>query len=121
VRADQEKYPKAVQCLTKDRETLLAFYDIPAEHRVHIRSTNVIEFGLPKIRHRTDRAKSYLTRAGMLAMMFMHGMAVEPSWKRLREFDWLAKIIRGVKFRDGVEVQEPRHHSRRREYSRDPA
>ena len=118
VRAYQAKYPKAVECVTKDRETLLAFYDFPAEHWVHIRSTNVIESAFATIRHRTDRAKGCLTRAGMLAMMFKLGMSAEHSWRRLRGFDWLAKVIRGVKFRDGVEVQEPRHHSRRQEVSR---
>jgi putative transposase len=118
VRAYQLKYPKAVECLTKDREALLAFFDFPAEHWVHIRSTNVIESAFATMRHRTDRTKGCLTRAGMLAMLFKLGMSAEHSWRRLRGFEWLAKVIRGVKFRDGVEVHSEKRASRRQEGSR---
>jgi len=118
VRAYQAKYPKAVECLIKDREALLAFYDFPAEHWVHIRSSNVIESAFATIRHRTDRAKGCLTRAGMLAMIFKLGMSAEHSWRRLRGFEWLAKVIRGVKFRDGVEARTEKRSSHRQEGSR---
>jgi len=118
VRSYQAKYPKAVECLTKDREALLAFFDFPAEHWVHIRSTNVIESAFATMRHRTDRTKGCLTRAGMLAMLFKLGMSAEHSWRRLRGFEWLAKVIRGVKFRDGVEVRSEKRASPRQEGSR---
>ena len=100
------KYPKAVECLVKDREALLAFYDFPAEHWIHIRTTNPIESTFATIRHRTDRTKGCLTRDGMLSMIFKLGMSAEKNWRRLRGFEWLAKVINGVKFRDGIEVQQ---------------
>jgi transposase-like protein len=90
----------------KDREALLAFYDFPAEHWIHIRTTNPIESTFATIRHRTDRTKGCLTRDGMLSMIFKLGMSAEKNWRRLRGFEWLAKVINGVKFRDGIEVQQ---------------
>jgi putative transposase len=118
VRSYQAKYPKAVECLTKDREALLAFFGFPAEHWIHIRSTNVIESAFATMRHRTDRTKGCLTRTGMLAMLFKLGMSAEHSWRRLRGFEWLAKVIRGVKFRDGVEVRSEKRASRSQQGSR---
>jgi transposase-like protein len=112
------KYPKAVECLAKDRDALLAFFEFPAEHWIHIRSTNVIESTFATIRQRTDRTKGCLTRAGMLAMLFKLAMSAEQHWRRLRGFEWLAKVIRGVKFRDGVEVRAKTRGSRRQEGSR---
>jgi len=100
------KYPKAIECLVKDREALLAFYDFPAEHWIHIRTTNPIESTFATIRHRTERTKGCLTRDGMLSMIFKLGMSAEKNWRRLRGFEWLAKVINGVKFRDGIEVQQ---------------
>jgi hypothetical protein len=100
------KYPKAVECLVKDRETLLAFYDFPAEHWIHIRTSNPIESTFATIRHRTERTKGCLTRDGMLSMIFKLGMSAEKNWRRLRGFEWLAKVINGVKVRDGIEVQQ---------------
>ena len=97
------KYPKAVECLVKDREALLAFYDFPAEHWVHIRSTNVIESAFATIRHRSDRAKGCVSRDSMLSMIFKLGMSAQLSWRRLKGFEFLAKMIAGVKFRDGLE------------------
>lgn len=99
------KYPKAVQCLVKDRTELLAFYDFPAEHWIHLRTSNVIESAFATVRHRTDRTKGCLTRDGMLSMIFKLGMNAERSWRRLRGFQWLAKVIDGAKFRDGIEVR----------------
>ena len=100
------KYDKAVACLTKDREALLAFYEFPAEHWIHIRTTNPIESTFATIRHRTERTKGCLTRDGMLSMIFKLGMSAEKNWRRLRGYPWLAKVIDGVKFRDGIEVQQ---------------
>lgn len=100
----QAKYPKASDCLAKDRKVLLAFYDFPAEHWQHIRSTNVIESTFATIRHRSDRAKGCVTRDSMLAFLYKLGMSAEKSWLRLRRFECLAKVIEGVQFKDGIEA-----------------
>ncbi len=100
----QAKYPKAVACLEKDREALLTFYDFPAEHWVHIRTTNPIESTFATTRHRSDRTKGRASRHTMLAMLYRLGMSAEKRWHRIRGFHYLAKVIEGVKFRDGVEV-----------------
>jgi putative transposase len=106
------KYPKAVECLAKDRAELLAFYEFPAEHWIHLRTTNPIESTFATVRHRTDRTKGCLTRDGMLGMIYQLGMSAQRSWKRLRGFESLAKVIRGVKFRDGIEVREQQSNRR---------
>lgn len=106
ITAFSAKYPKAVECLTKDRAELLAFYEFPAEHWIHLRTTNPIESTFATVRHRTNRAKGCLTREGMLAMIFKLGMSAQRRWRQLRGFQWLAKVIGGVKFRDGIEVRE---------------
>jgi transposase-like protein len=100
----QAKYPKATLCLAKDREELLAFYDFPAEHWQSLRTTNPIESTFGTIRHRTKRAKGCLTRDGMLHMIFKLGMCAEKNWRRMRGFNYLAKVIEGVQFRNGIEV-----------------
>jgi len=100
----EDKYPGAVQCLLKDQDSLLSFYDFPAKHWKSIRSTNPIESSFATIRHRTKRSKGCLSRTGMLHMMFKLGQCAQKRWNRLRGFDQLAKVIEGVKFRDGIEV-----------------
>lgn len=100
----EDKYPKAVLCLQKDREELLAFYDFPALHWQSIRTTNPIESTFATIRHRTKRSKGCLSRDGMLHMIFKLGQCAEGKWRKLRGFDYLAKVIKGVQFIDGVEV-----------------
>ena len=100
------KYPKATLCLQKDREELMAFYNFPAEHWQSIRTSNLIESTFGTIRHRTKRSKGCLSRDGMLHMMFKLGMCAEKKWRRLRGFNYLAKVITGIKFRDGIEVKE---------------
>jgi hypothetical protein len=66
----------------------------------------VIESTFASVRHRTERTKGCLTRAGMLAMIFKLSQSAEKSWRRLRGFERLGKVIDGVKFRDGIEVQQ---------------
>ena len=100
----EAKYPKAVQCLQKDREELLAFYDFPARHWQSLRTTNPIESTFGTIRHRTKRTKGCLSRDGMLQMMFKLGECAQKNWRRQRGFSYLGKVITGVKFRDGIEV-----------------
>src|SRR6266699_2965392 len=102
----QGKYPKATECLQKDRDVLLAFYDFPAEHWVHLRTTNPIESAFATIRHRSDRAKGCVSRATMLAFMFKLALAAEESFRRVKGFPHLAKVIAGVRFVDGVENSE---------------
>jgi len=104
----QAKYPKATDCLVKDREPLLAFYDFPAEHWVHLRTTNPIESTFATIRHRTDRAKGCVTRDTMLSFVYKLGICAEKRWRRIRGFEYLAKVITGVKFKDGIEVTDSR-------------
>jgi putative transposase len=98
------KYDKAVECLTKDRDVLLAFYDFPAEHWKHLRTTNPIESTFATVRHRTTRSKGCLSNKTALAMTFKLAQSAEASWHRLRGYNQLPKIIMGVKFNDGVEV-----------------
>lgn len=106
VAAYEAKYPKAVACLTKDRDVLLAFYDFPAEHWVHLRTTNPIESTFATIRHRTDRTKGCVTRDTMLAMMFKLGQCAQKNWRRIRGFKQMAKVIEGVRFENGIEQSE---------------
>ena len=98
------KYDKAVECLIKDREPLLAFYDFPAEHWKHLRTSNVIESSFATIRHRTVRSKGCLSNKTALAMIFKLAEAAERSWRRLDGHNQLPKLIVGVKFTDGIEV-----------------
>jgi transposase-like protein len=106
IRMYEPKYPKAAVCLHKDREELMAFYDFPAQHWQSIRTSNPIESTFGTIRHRTKRSKGCLSRDGMLHMMFKLGLCAEKKWRRLRGFDYLAKVVTGIKFKDGVEVTE---------------
>jgi len=80
-------------------------YDFPAQHWQSIRTSNPIESCFATIRHRTKRAKGCLNREGMLHMMFKLGQCAEKKWIRLRGFDYLAKVITGVLFTDGTEVE----------------
>jgi putative transposase len=98
------KYDKAVECLVKDRDALLAFYDFPAEHWKHLRTTNIIESSFATIRHRTVRSKGCLSNKTALAMIFKLAEAAENSWRRLNGRNQLPKLILGVKFSDGIEV-----------------
>src|SRR4051812_30900464 len=97
------KYDKAVACLVKDRDALLAFYDFPAEHWKHLRTTNPIESTFATIRHRTVRSKGCLSNKTALALIFKLAQAAEKSWRRLDGHHHLPKVIRGVTFTDGIE------------------
>jgi len=97
------KYEKAVECLSKDRDALLAFYDFPAEHWKHLRTTNIIESAFATVRHRTVRTKGCLSNKTALAMIFKLADAAEKNWRRLDGHNLLPKLILGVKFADGIE------------------
>ena len=99
------KYDKAVACLTMDRDALLAFYDFPAEHWKHLRTTNPIESTFATVRHRTVRSKGCLSNRTALAMVFKLAEAAQKSWRRLDGHNQLPKLITGVKFIDGTEAQ----------------
>ena len=99
-----QKYPKATACLEKDRDALLAFYDFPAEHWKHLRTTNPIESTFATVRHRTIRSKGCLSNKTALAMVFKLVEQAQRHWRRLDGHDLLPKIILGVKFKDGIEV-----------------
>ena len=98
------KYDKPVECLIKDRDALLTFYDFPAEHWKHLRTTNVIESSFATVRHRTVCSKGCLSNKTALAMIFKLAETAEKSWRRLDGHNQLPKIILGVKFTDGIEV-----------------
>jgi putative transposase len=101
------KYDRAVECLIKDCDALLAFYDFPAEHWKHLRTTNVIESSFATVRHRTVRSKGCLSNKTALAMIFKLAEAAENSWRRLNGHNQLPKLVLGVKFADGIEVITP--------------
>ena len=98
------KYGKAVACLLKDRDALLAFYDFPAEHWDHLRTANPIESVFATVRHRTIRTKGALSQDTARLMVFKLVMAAARSWHRLKGENQLPKLIQGVTFRNGVEV-----------------
>lgn len=102
----QARYSKAVTCLTKDRGALLAFYDFPAEHWQHIRTTNPIESVFATVRHRTVRSKGCLSHKTALAMVFQLAMAASKTWRRLNGYQQLPRVIEGVKFTDGIQADE---------------
>lgn len=100
------KYPKAATCLRKDRDALMAFYDYPAEHWDHLRSSNPIESVFATVRHRTVRTKGALSQKTAKLMVFTLIQAAAKSWRRLNGRNQLPKIIDGIKFRNGVEVTD---------------
>jgi len=102
VAAYEAKYPKAVQCLTKDREDLLTFYDFPAEHWVHLRTTNPIESTFATVKLRTYKTKGCLSRTTGLAMAFKLCQSAQKKWRKLNGLEMMAEVIEGVKFVDGV-------------------
>jgi transposase-like protein len=100
----QLKYEKAADCLAKDRNALLAFYDFPAEHWKHLRTTNPIESTFATVRHRTIRSKGCLSNKTALAMVFKLVEGAQKSWRRLDGHNQLPKLVQGVKFANGLEV-----------------
>src|SRR6266699_3661282 len=106
------KYGRAVECLAKDRDALLAFYDFPAEHWDHLRTTNPIESVFATVRHRTVRTKGSLSSTTARLMVFKLVVAASKTWRRLKGTNQLPKVIAGVRFNDGIEViQMPANHA----------
>ena len=100
------KFAKATECLVKDKETLLNFYDFPAEHWQHIRTTNPIESTFATVRHRTKKSKNCFSRDTIMACVFKLCQEAEKRWKRLYGYKRLADIINCVKFVDGIAESE---------------
>lgn len=106
VKTWEAKFPKATECLAKDREMLLVFYDFPAEHWRHIRTTNPIESVLATVRLRTCKTKGCGNRAACETMVFKLMESAKKGWRKLNGFALLPDVIRGVKFVDGEKVTE---------------
>ena len=98
------KYAKAVSCLIKDRDALLTFYDFPAEHWDHLRTSNPIESVFATVRHRTVRTKGALSQDTARLMVFKLVMAAAKTWRRLKGENQLPKVVQGITFRNGIEV-----------------
>jgi transposase-like protein len=104
----RDKYPKACQCLEKDKEVLFTFYDFPAAHWIHLRTTNPIESTFATVRHRTRQTKGCGSREATLMMVYKLGREAEKRWRRLNGSKLLLKVLTGVRFVDGEELDEQR-------------
>jgi putative transposase len=104
------RYPKAIDCLTKDREALLTFFDFPAHHWDHLRTSNPIESVFAAVRHRTVRTKGALSYKTARLMVFKLVMSAAKTWRRLKGENQLPMVVAGVKFSDGVAVSATANH-----------
>lgn len=102
----EDKYPKAMECLAKDRDELLVFYDFPAEHWVHIRTTNPIESAFATVRLRSKRSRNCGSRDTTLTMVFKLLQSAEKRWKKIKGFRRLAEVITGIQFKNGIKVSD---------------
>jgi transposase-like protein len=98
----QAKYPKVAECLAKDREELLAFYDFPAEHWVHLRTTNPIESTFATVRLRTAKTRGCISRETGLTMVHQLVQSAEKRWRRLNGYDQIVHVLENVTFIDGI-------------------
>jgi hypothetical protein len=102
----QTKFPKACECLERDKEVLFTFYDFPAQHWPHLRTTNPIESTFATVRLRTHRTKGCGSRIATLTMVFKLGLEAQKHWRRLNGPELVAKVVTGVKFVDGEEATQ---------------
>ena len=102
----QAKYPKAIEKLVKDRDSLLAFYDFPAEHWQHLRTTNPIESTFATVRHRTTRTRNCVSRPTFLGLVFKLIEEAEKTWRRIRGADKIEALLNGVPFKDGMAAHD---------------
>jgi putative transposase len=102
------RYAKAAECLAKDRDSLLTFYDFPAEHWIHIRTTNPIESTFATVRLRTAKTRGCVSRAGILSMVFKLMKSAEQRWRKLKGAARLAQVNDGVPFKDGLQEEAQR-------------
>lgn len=103
VKLYQDKYPKAVDCLTKDKDVLFTFYDFPAVHWIHIRTTNAIESTFATVRHRHRQTKGCGSVKATLSMAFKLSMECEKRWRKIKGFHLITMVLLGVKFENGIE------------------
>jgi transposase-like protein len=101
-----DKYPKAMECLKKDKDEMLAFYDFPAAHWQHIRTSNPIESTFATVRLRTAKTRGCVARHTILSMVYKLGQSAQKRWRKLRGFRLLAEVIRGVQFKDGERIDQ---------------
>jgi putative transposase len=106
VKTYEAKYPKATQCLAKDRENLLEFYNFPAEHWSHLRTTNPIESTFATVRLRTTRTKGSGTRTAGLTMVFKLMQSASKRWRTLNGAKLLPEVINGITFTDGIKITQ---------------
>lgn len=104
IRIHEDKYPKAVDCLKKDQDALFSFYDFPAAHWIHIRTTNPIESTFATVRHRHRQTKGCGSREATLSMVFKLGLEAEKRWRKIKGYPHIAKVLAGVVYMDGQEV-----------------
>lgn len=102
----EAKYPKACECLKKDKAELFTFYDFPAAHWQHIRTTNPIESTFATVRQRTRQTKGCGSRLATLTMVFKLATSAQKHWRKLRGYQLIEKVIQGIKFKNGEEVKE---------------
>jgi transposase-like protein len=107
------KYPKAAECVLKDKEKLMLFYDFPAEHWKQLRTTNPIESTFATVRHRTKKVKGCFSRTRILTMVFKLCQSAQKRWIRLYGLQRLAEVIRGVNFVNGESQTEGELASKR--------
>jgi transposase-like protein len=107
----EAKYARAMECLNKDKASMLAFYDFPAEHWQHIRTTNPIESVFASVRLRTTKSKSCGSRKTTLAMTYKLITTAQNTWRRMRGFRLLADVVQGIQFKDGERVEQDQQQS----------
>ena len=106
VKSFEPKYPKAVECLRKDKESLFTFYDYPATHWIHIRTTNPIESTFATVRLRTTKTKGCGSRTATLSMVFKLTMEAARTWKKLKGHQLILLLLENRKFVDGELTEE---------------
>lgn len=106
IKTYETKYPKTVECLSKDRTALLAFYNFPAEHWMHIRTSNPIESTFATVRLRTDKTRGCVSQSSLLSLVFKLVQSAQKRWLRIQKFNRLAEGVEGVKFTDGIRFDE---------------
>lgn len=99
------KYPKATECLTKDRAKLLTFFDFPAEHWLHLRTSNPIESTFATVRLRTDKTRGCVSATSILSLVFKLAQSAQKHWRKIRGFKRLGELIEGIQFQDGIQVE----------------
>ena len=99
-----EKYEKACLCLSKDKDILFSFYDFPAMHWLHIRTTNAIESTFSTVRHRTRQTKGCGSRIATLSLVYKLAITAQKRWMKIKGYNLLEKVIKGIKYIDGIET-----------------